>query len=548
MKAFKNIGLILLLGCGSLALQAQKPGLQAGEVDIVKSFDARLAVTERFGVAPVLPPLDTATKRLDYAITARSMEVEYLPPRIRPLAMPSSKENGDTYNGYLRLGGGFPAAILGDGYYNISSLENFTLGLTARHHSANNDRRLENQRFSYSGGGLDGTYHFDQGFSVNGGLGYSSNVNHFYGYNDLNDEKDLSYSFLPEEVRQRFNIFDAKASVFNGARTEADFNYHAGFKAYLLNDFYAVRERGFNLLLSGTKWFAGSHPLNIDLETDFTTYKDTSNQSLNNFFLRPNYTYHGGSFTAKIGVNIASHRDQFSFFPDVELYALILEGVLGAYVGATGTLQKNDFRTLSAYNPFISSRIRVRNTSYYQYYGGVKGNVQGINYDAQVGYKTVDNLALFLLPDVNDSIPRFDLIYDTANIVYFKASLEMPLFEGFNLTGTVSQNFFSLQGQEKPWHLPSLTVNVGARYTTMENKLTLKGDFFLENGVPYLDENNEAQNLNALFDVSVGADYFFTKNIGGFIQINNLANNQRQRWFRYPTFGINAMVGLVARF
>jgi hypothetical protein len=548
MKAIKNIGLLFLFSGSALVLRAQQPGLQAGEVDVVKSFEARLGEAERFRVAPVLPPLDTAARRLDYYITGNQMEVDYLPPRIRPLAMPSRADKSDIYNGYLRLGGGFPGAILGDGYYNLSTIENFDLGLTARHHSANNDRRIENQRFSYTGFGVDGTYHFDQGFAVNGGLGYSTDMVHFYGYNDLNEKQELDLTFLPEEVRQRFNTFDAKASIFNSTRTEADFNYHAGAKLYLLNDFYAARERGFNLLFSGTKWFGGSNPLNIELETDFTTYRDTADQNLNNFFLRPNYTYHGSVFTAKVGVNIASHRDQFSFFPDLELYALLVDGVLGAYVGATGTLQKNDFRTLSEYNPFISSRIRVRNSSYYQYYGGVKGNWQGINFDAQVGYKTVDNLALFLMPDALDTIPRFDVLYDTANIFYFKASLEMPLFEGFNLTGTVSQNFFSLRGQEKPWHLPSFTVNVGARYTTLEDKLTLKGDFFLENGVPYLDENNEAKNLNALFDVSLGADYFFSKKIGGFIQINNLANNQRQRWFRYPIFGINAMAGIVVRF
>lgn len=371
---------------------------------------------------------------------------------------------------------------------------------------------------------------------------------HFYGYNDLNEDLGENFSFEPEQVRQKFNIFDFKASIFNGARTEADFNYYAGLKFYVMNDNYAARERGFDLLFSGTKWFDGTHPLTIELETDFTAYKDTANQSLNNFFLRPSYTFHGDSFSAKLGAVVASHDDNFTFYPDVELSALILGDVLGAYVGATGSLQKNNFRNLADYNPFISSRIEVRNSNYYYYYGGVRGNVQGIDYDAQVGYKTVDGLALFLLPDVYDTIPRFDVLYDTASIITIKASLSAPLFDGFTLTGAVSQNFFSLDREEKPWHLPSLEINAGVRYVTLEDKLTVRGDFYLENGVPYLNDDGDAENLNGLFDISLGADYFFTKNIGGFVQVNNLANNKRQRWFRYPTFGLNAMIGLVARF
>ncbi|HQU58051.1 MAG: hypothetical protein KDD02_17985 [Phaeodactylibacter sp.] len=548
MKAFKNIFFFLLLAGFPFILNAQNPDLPSEQVDIIKNFEARLGDAERYRLDPELPPLDTATRRQDYMVTSSSLEVEYLPPKIRPLAMPSDKESGERYDGYARLGAGFPLAFLGEGFYNISSVENFNLGLSAKHLSANNNKKIENQRFSYTNVGADGTYHFDQGFSVNGGLGYTSDVVHFYGYNDLNEALGENFSFEPEQVRQKFDIFEGHASIFNGARTEADFNYHAGLKFYLMNDDYAVRENGFDLLFSGTKWFDGSHPLTIELETDFTAYKDTANQSLNNFFLRPSYTYHGGSFTAKLGANIASHDDNFSFFPDVELSALLLDGVLGAYVGASGTLEKNSFRSLSDYNPYISSRIQVRNSSYYYYYGGVRGNVQGIDYDAQVGYKAIDNLALFLLPDIYDTIPRFDVLYDTASIFTIKASVSAPLFDGFTLTGTVSQNFFSLDREAKPWHLPSLTVNLGARYVTMEEKLTIRGDFFLENGVPYLNDDGDAQNLNGLFDISLGADYFFTKNIGGFVQVNNLANNKRQRWFRYPTFGLNAMVGIVARF
>jgi len=46
----------------------------------------------------------------------------------------------------------------------------------------------------------------------------------------------------------------------------------------------------------------------------------------------------------------------------------------------------------------------------------------------------------------------------------------------------------------------------------------------------------------------LGAEYFFSKNIGAFLQVNNLANNRRQRWQNYPTLGLNALVGVTARF
>lgn len=547
MKTIKYINLLLFFACLATIGTAQDPGLPSEQVDIIKNFEARLEATDRYQVDPELPPLDTTTRRLDYNVVSKALEVEYLPPKIRPLAM-RGEDVAPGYDGYLKLGGGFPASLFGNGYYRFSNEENFSLGLSALHHSANNNRSVENQRFSYTKVGAEGNYQHDLGFAVNAGMDYTSDVVHFYGYNEVAKALDEEYTFEQDAVRQRFSIFDVKASIFNGVRTEADFNYYAGIKMYIMRDNYAARENGFDLLISGTKWFDASHPLTIELETDFSTYKDTARFTLNNFFLRPSYTYHGEMFKAKLGANIASHDDEFFFFPDVELSALIIKGLLGAYVGATGALEKNNFRLLSDYNPYISSRIQVKNSKYYKFYGGIRGNIQRIDYDAQVGYKPVDNLALFLLPDVNDTIPRFDVLYDTASIFYIKGSLTAPLFPGFELTGAVSQNFFSLDREEKPWHLPSFTVNVGARYTTLENKLVVKGDFFLENGLPFLNDDGQAENLNGLFDVSVGADFFFTDNIGGFVQVNNLANNKRERWHRYPTFGINAMIGLLARF
>lgn len=543
MKALKNIALIIMLSL-PMYLLAQET-LPSGEVEVIRSFDARLLDTEPIQVRPELPPLDTATKRLTYSIFSKNLEVEYLPPVIRPLAERTEGVQ-DIYNGYAKLGGGFPASLYADASYNVATGDDYNFGINLFHHSANNNNNVENQRFALTKLGAGGTYYLDQGFAVNAKLGYTIDNVHFYGYNEFNEENGTNVSLDAEDVKQSFTTFDVGASLFNGQRTQGDFNYYAGFDIYLMQDDYAARENGFDLKFGAKKWFNGLHELNIDLRTDFTTYKDTANQSLNNFFLSPNFVFHGDIFKAKLGLNVASHEDEFFFFPDVEVSASLLGSVLAAYVGAKGNLQKNTFRSLSDYNPFLVSRIQVENTNFLEYYGGVKGNFQGIEYRAQIAYKDAENLALFLANQ--DSIPRFNVLYDTAQIFSIHGSLTFPVIEGLEVTGAFTQNFFSLDNQEKPWHLPSLTLNGGIRYTTLEGKLLVKGDFFLENGVPFLNQNDEAENLNALFDVSLGADYLFTENIGAFVQVNNLANNRRQRWQYYPTFGINALIGVTARF
>ena len=525
--------------------------LETEQVEIIKSFDARLLDAQRESIVPRLPSLDTVTKSQSYNISSRSLNVEYLPPKIRPLAMRRDALQ-DSYKGYSKLGGGFPASFYIDGSYDVVTNEDLDLGVGLFHHSANNNSSVENQRFAYTKGQATGTYYFDQGFAVRGNLGFTQDNVFFYGYNDVNEDRDSlgQFSFDKADVKQSFSIVDAGVSIFNGERTVADFNYEAGANFYFMEDNYAARETGFDLTLKGTKWFNDAHPLTIELITDFTTFKDTSTTNLNNFFLKPNYTYHSNLFTAKVGANVASSDDEFSFFPDVELGAQFADNIIGAFVGAEGSLQKNNFRNLSDYNPFINSRLNIRNTRYYHFYGGIKGTYQGIDYRAQVGYKTVDDLALFQLTPNSDSIPRFDVLYDTGSIISFEASVIAQLFDGLAIDGNLAIRNFDLDTQEKAWHLPMLTLNVGAAYTTLEDKnLTLRADFYLENGVPYLDENTDtSENLNALFDVSVGAEYKVSERFGFFAQVNNLANNKRQRWRRYPTLGINALAGLIIKF
>lgn len=505
-------------------------------------------ITEKVDVTPTLPALDTTSKRQQYNVVTKTIQVEYLPPKIKPLA-DKTETLQKKYDGYLKAGVGLPISLYGEGSYNIiNKKDKHRFGVDLYHYSANNNKNIENQKFSDTKGEVNGAYFFDQGFAVSGLLGYETDKVHFYGYNDLNKETGTNFTFDPTDIEQRIWTLYGKANIFNGERMALDFNYDAGVDFYLLQDSYAAKERGFALNIGATKWINEKHPLNVKLVTDFTTYNVDEKATLNNFSLAPNFTWHQDRFKVKLGVNIATNEDNFSFFPDVEANATIVEGIVTAFIGANGELYKNNFKHLSDYNPFIESKVNIKNSKYLQYYGGVKGNIRGIDYNAQAGYKAVDDLALFQLSAQEDSIARFDVLYDTATIVYFKANLSAPIVKGLKLTGSISQNIYSLNNEAKAWHLPAFSVSAGARYRTEDQKLLVKADFFLENGVPYKDINGKAQNLNGLFDISLGGEYFFTEKIGGFIQLNNLASNNRQRWQRYPTLGLNALVGITARF
>lgn len=523
---------------------AQGSGLETGNVDVVRQFNARLADAGRFELNPKLPPLDTTRKVQTYNIINRPLNVQYPAPKIVPKTLQNEPQT-PTYKGYARLGAGLPKAVLLEGGYDLSSKENMNLGFDLRHFSMNNTGKVENQRFAEDDLGVYAGFHSDAGFSIGGKVNYSRDLLYFYGYNDLNNDSTSALSYNSEDVKQRYGILSGQVKVYNNQRTAGDIDYSATVDVYTMEDLYASRENGLNLQLQGTKWFNEKHPLTLLFQTDFSTFRDTTKRSLNNFFLNPSYTYHDNRFRLKAGLNIAASDDVFNLFPQLEASVNVVENFLTAFAGVEGGLQKNNFRNLTEYNPFLDRFPDIRNSQFYHYFGGVKGTYRGVQYRAQIGYKDVQNLALFLAN--GDSIPRFNVLYDSAGIFTLSAEFNTTL-NNLELGARFSQHVYSLEREEKPWHLPSLSLAASAAYTGLIEKLTLKSELFLQNGVPVRAVDGTTQNLNALLDLNFSARYQLSENISAFVQANNVLNNRWQRWQHYPTFGLNALVGLSARF
>jgi len=271
-----------------LMAQEQDPNLPTEEVDVVKQFNARLIDAERYQVRPELPPLDTTPPRLNYELSRRTFNAQYNPPSIRPIALRRDREQS-LYNGYGILAGGLPGSMLLEGAYDMMTDENVQFGVDLRHYSANNNSSVENQTFGLNNINLSGAYFSDQGIKIDGFLDYRRDIYHFYGYNQFAEENNTEISFEDTDVKQRFSDFSAEARISNSERTVANVNYDGGISFYSLQDNYAARENGVRLDLGFTKWFADTHPLSVELITDFTNYRDTSEQSLNNFFLKPEF-------------------------------------------------------------------------------------------------------------------------------------------------------------------------------------------------------------------------------------------------------------------
>ena len=508
------------------------------KVEVIKNFEARLTDAQKIKLEPEPEVKQVKDVKFDYEIDEKVLPVDYLPPSIKPVAM---KGEGlpTIYDGYIKGGYGYPLSPYLDAAYQFSKNENSTFLGRLTHHSAN-DKNVENQRFVDNDLLLKGSVLTDYGFAVDGKLNLSLDENFFYGYN----QEDTS--FTREEVQHKLNVYELGLKLYNGTQTQGNINYWVGVDGYLMDNNFATKEAGMLLDIGITKWF-GNHPLSVAVETDLTRLKDTAIQRLNNFYLHPSFSFGGDMYRITLGGRLASSNEEYYFFPAVEGLLNLAGSNLSIFVGADGKLRKNTYRTLTDYNPYMVPEINaIRNTHYFDFYGGIKGIVSGMEYSFQAGYKPTKDLALFE-PDLEKPYMRFNVLYDTVDIIYFKGSLKGEVFPNLEASGSIVYNIYDTQIEEKAWYLPELQANIGLSYLAMDQRLRIRAEGYVSDPVPF-EDLSFGEEPNLLLDVSVGADFFFTEKIGAFVHLNNLAANKYRRWYNYPSYGLNVLGGVTFRF
>lgn len=513
--------------------------LETGEVEVVKEFEARLGEANKVRLEPASETKMVSDRSFDYHVTEKLISVEYLPPVIKPIGLKTEKvEPG--YNGLVKAGFGYPISPYLDAGYLFGDPDASNVFARISHHSAN-DKNLSHQRFSDNDFLLKGTYQTPYEFAVDGYAKASIDNFPFYGF----DRRD-STSYSADDVLNRQNIYELGLKVYNSAEADTKLNYWAGVDAYRFANNYATRETGLVLDLGLTKWF-GDNPLTVTLGTDLTRLKDTTVQHLNNFFFNPSFTFGTPSLRFKIGGKLATSNEEYFIYPDIEMLLNLGGNNLSVFAGADGGLRKNNFKTLIAYSPFLVPELNpLRNSEFYDFYGGIKGLISGVDYSLQAGFKPTNNLALFEI-DSRKPWNRFDILYDTTQIYYIQASLKGNVLDRLAVSGNVVRNFYDLRQQEDAWYLPELQANVGLSYVALEEKLRLKAEVYAISTVPFkeLDYPNEP---NLILDFSLGADLFVSQHFGLFLHLNNLSANKYRRWYGYPSYGLNVLGGLVARF
>lgn len=528
-------GYIIFFFLLSVSVIAQND-LPTGKIEVVKDFEVRLTETKKIRIVPQPLAPDTTVRKYEYQLLAPSPTIEYPVPEVKPLAI-EPEQKPRYYPLYAKAGYGNPNSLLGMFSYDHLQNDQFDWGIDFRHLSANN-KKIPLQKFSDSQGRINASYLLNESLLLDAYIDGQFETVFFYGADDIPSN--------PDALKRKFNRYDANFKFSNTPVENASLRYEAIFQYLFDKDDLGSRERGMKLggeayTLIGKDEF----PLGLRLFADLSKLNDVDEKSLNNIIAEPFFKFHTGSFKINIGGIALLKTNENEILPSLEVSYNILP-LISLSIGWQGEVVKNNFHSLSDYNPYIITRLdSIHNMISRRIYGGVKG-VSGIfHYEVTGGYTKFEKMAFFL-QDL-DQAEQFKPVYDDGSYIGLEGALYFDILKHVTLRSNAFARFYSLDEEEKAWHRPSFGIDAMAMYSGGSDIYHVSLIFHGENGLPYRTTGGSIRNLDPLIDLNLHGDYYFTEALGGFVEINNILGNNRERWAGYSSYGFNAKAGVMLR-
>lgn len=564
----KQSGLLaLLLAMGSQAYAQRdttnRP-VTLDSFDIVRDYRPILADAVKIRRSPDMANKREYMPKLNYGnVPDKKLDINTGLSELKIMETPFSRIVDHSSN-YVKLGVGNLGTILGEAYFAVEDYEDIRFGGFVKH--LNQKGNLEDQKFSRQEVGVFGRRIFPM-FTVNGLIGYNGFGTRFYGIPMDVDNKELN----PTREAQRFNdiYFSGElTSNFDPANEDA-LSYSVKADAYTYKDKFDGKEN--SIALSGylnKRLRTFNIGANVALDFNSIGGVNTPDGNLNNSLVNANpyIKFKGDNYNITLGANIVSEfgdSSRFNIFPVAEIDFSLVPGYFYIFGGVKGGVEKGSFRSFTKTNPYLGLTPNIMNTvERMNIYGGIKGNAGAtFGYKVKAFYRQIEGLPMFV--NNVDRPFQFDLVYDgdgdkALKHVGIEGEINVRLSELVNLGGRLNIDNYTTVSQEEAWHLPKMRLAANARFNISE-KLYIDAEALFHGNATareYTYTTDETTNVTSpsdtysktsipsFFDLSAGAEYKATKQLGIFVKANNMFNTEYSRYLYYPKLGFNILGGI----
>ena len=504
-------------------------------VVVVTTYKPDIAESKKIGIRPTLedPKVNAPNYKYEFPTIAYKPRAVYSP--IDPVFIKPEPEE-DLFDNYIEIGGGNYLTSYLDASIHNTQDKYYSYGLKAKHHAANASKNPEQGLFSQNQIKAYGLR--EKGNDLYGAIDYKRNVVHYYGY--MIDSPSLELN----DINQIYNDIDANLKwSMKKSRVQSDLD----FDIYVF-DKLGENENSFGI---GNKnsFKIGKNRFHLDIDGLYTQLNESD--KLDRLFIdfKPHLEFDYKKWSLDAGVNLSyvngfdSALTDMNPYPYLRAETYLVPKLLRLYIGADGGYVRNTLKSISYENLFLGNNFELNTPSGWSIHGGMNGSFKRfVEYGIKIKQDFIQN-QYFFVSDTN-KLRNFTTVESNMNRTTVSGELKLDVNQ--NLDIGFRGNFYAyyLETETEAWHLPTYDAALTATIR-LADKIYINGGYFATSSRPVRDiGGNIDDDLEAISDINIGAEYRYKKNISGFINVNNILNQRYDLWNNYRAQGLNVLAGV----
>jgi len=476
------------------------------------------------------------------------------------------------YDNYASLGVGTYTSILGEVYLNHELSNSENVGGYFSHHSSqggiedlllDDDFSTTHLNAHYSQKLRDFSWKVDGGFDLMTYNWYGLPQN-FFGQTEA-DMIDPSHTFNSFYLGGKINFEDAIINDGSVRFRRFGDNQDSGENRF-------VAKAGFDIPVQRE---AIKTKLYIDyiggsFDSDYENLGDINYGNVT-VGLSPSYQLTQDDLTVNLGLSLVYLNDtelsdnKFFIYPNIDASYRLVDEILIAYGGITGQLQQNSYYDFASENPFVSPTLYVAPTDQrYKGFLGLKGKLSNsVSYNVKGNYYAEENKALLKANDARGDATAdyqygnsFGVVYDDVTTFSVAGELNIDVNRNFTL-GFKGEYFnYDVDNEAEAWNLPNVTGSIFM-------DLQISEQWYAGASAIYVGERKDQQDLiatllpqdpspvitlDSYFDANAHLGYKINDQLSVFGKVNNILNQDYERYLNFPVQGIQILAGATYQF
>ena len=528
---------------GSTGTIERQDTLGTRTVVITSAFKPSLQNAAKINFTAATAVADTTQLPLIYKVPSYNLFFNYQPIAIQPLALPT--DSGMTWQNKhrIKIGAGNLSTIVADGRFSFGDGKKTTTLLQTDFITSKGQRFA--QQYSKFGLDVQSVINTSKNLEWTTHAFFKSATQYRYGY------EPATLTYTKDELKLTYNTLALEAGLKNKVKNDAGIDYHPMLSYYRFTDNRGGAENNLVFKAPIEKALGKIWSVQLGFTADIAkTNFPAATTSNNLLYINPAVAFTTPNFRMKLGIQPSWDNSQYSMLPDIAAEARLPDTHLSLEAGWKGYFNKNSYRSLVGFNPWIGGLGSILNTRVREQYAGIKGTVGNhLSFNGRVSLMKLNNQPVFINEGLDGKV--FSAVFEPEmDLFRIHGELNYTVQESFSLlASTTFSRYSGLAVNADAWGLVPFEVTGTALWKPLKD-LQLKADLFYRDGSRYRANGAFALTgkLAAATDLNLGAELGVSKQLNIWLQMNNLFNNTYQRWYQYPVFGFNVMGGVVYSF